>query len=97
MASETTKYYEKMTGTVPDTLWRTWNRDIQAAEQNRLKNPSVMDILGAQHQASNEQSDRNHIRAGASGSGSRQQWLHLALAIEEKQYVRWVISIFSYS
>lgn len=87
MVRETTQYYKMMSETVPEALRRIWNQEIEDAEQSRLKDPAVMDILGAQDVDTNPQSEGIHVQPLVSGSGpgSTERWLHLALAIEEKQ------------
>jgi hypothetical protein len=85
MSKATTVYYERISATVSEVLRRTWNQKITYAEKHRLENPSLMDILGAQEidadQRPVQRPDQNWLQATGSGN----QWLQLALAVEEKQ------------
>ena len=84
MVQETTQYYDQMTSIVPPVLKQKWEKDIIAAENKRLKKPSVMDIIGAQDLQSKMQSGPNPIDRPQ----TTLKWLDLALSMEERQYVK---------
>lgn len=80
------RYYEKLVEGINEIDLRQWEKDITHAESNRLRERNVMDILGAKplqraDTAANFQSDSGH------GSKSDDEWIQLAINIEEKQYV----------
>lgn len=79
MVRETSLYYDQMSSTVSQALRIEWEKKIIVAESKRLKNPSVMDILGARDV---------HIDPEPTDSGptrSDVDWLILSLSIEERQ------------
>ena len=53
--------------------------EIEAVEQSRLKDPAVMDILGAQNVDTNSQSKGIHVRLLGSRSRPGSTW-HRAMA-----------------
>ena len=80
MVRETILYYDQMTSMVAPTLKQKWEKEIVAAESQRLTKPSVMDIIGAQD---------IHIRptrSSADPDPKNTEWLDLALSMEERQY-----------
>jgi hypothetical protein len=82
MVQDTIHYYDQMTSIVAPALKRKWEREIVQAEHQRLENPSCMDIIGAQN---------IQIRLGPSPATQAEmntEWLDLALAMEERQYVK---------
>ena len=65
-------------------MTRQWERDIQVAESRRYEDPSAMDILGAREMDSaTNDPPPDETRLTQTGD----KWLHLALLIEEQQYV----------
>jgi hypothetical protein len=84
MARQANDYYHKMSSTISQTFLNTWEAAIQSAERHRVSDPSVMDMLGAQDVDPIAEPEPRRER----GSGQAQQWLQLAIAIEERQYVR---------
>ena len=85
MAGQANDYYNKMSSTISQTFLDTWEAAIRSAERHRVSNPSVMDMLGAQEIDPIPEAAPSQER----GSGQAQQWLQLAIAIEERQYV-WI-------
>ena len=82
MVQETSEYYKKISGTVPQQLRNLWNKAVQSAESSRMDDPTVMDIFGA------EEIEANIPPEPESDSGTPgARWLHLALSMEETQYV----------
>jgi hypothetical protein len=84
MVHSTSEYYTQFTSTVSAGALKKWTTEIELAESQRLKDPSVMDIMRAQQ----PEGTADPIQPGAdptraTGVGSR--WLSLALSIEEKQ------------
>ncbi len=81
MVRDTTLYYDQMSSTVSRALRNMWEAEITRAESQQLRNPSVMDIIGAQeiHKAR----DPNPTQSGRTQTDL--QWLDLALSIEERQ------------
>ena len=85
MVQDTTHYYDQMTSIVAPALKQKWEKEIFLAERQRFEKPSVMDIIGAQD---------IHIRPGprsAEQAEKNMDWLDLALAMEERQYVKFVV------
>ena len=60
MVRDTALYYDQMSSTVSRALRNMWEAEITRAESQRLRNPLVMDIIGAQeiHKAQ----DPNHSK-----------------------------------
>lgn len=81
MVQDTIHYYDQMSSIVAPALKQQWEKEIVGAESQRLKNPSVMDIIGA-HEI--------HFQSGPTSGEQPQknmEWLDLALSMEERQYV----------
>jgi hypothetical protein len=77
-------YYEKMVQGISNEDLVEWEEKIQTAESARMRDRSVMDILGAKEievevSAASQQSDPNLEH------GSVAEWIKLALDIEELQ------------
>lgn len=87
MLHKATEYYNKMTSSVPNDLLNTWLEAITLAESRRKLDRTVMDILCAK----SAQNDPQPLSLPDDSLVSADKWLHLALSIEERQYV------FSYS
>ena len=47
MVGETSLYYDQMSSMVPWALKNMWEAEISRTESQRVKDPSVMDIIGA--------------------------------------------------
>ena len=60
-----------------------WEAEIARAESQRVKNPSVMDIIGAQETQIDPSLDP--ILTESCRARTDVQWLNLALSIEERQ------------
>lgn len=91
MVQETNRIFDDMSSTVPQNFRHIWNEEITRAEKRRLQHPSAMDILGAKEMETDIESDRVWSVGAGAGSGTSgsadREWLTLALAIEERQYV----------
>jgi hypothetical protein len=83
MVWETSLYYDQMSSTVPRALRNMWEVEITRAESQRVENPSVMDIIGAQETQIDPGPDP--IPTQSSRTRTDVQWLNLALSIEERQ------------
>ena len=85
MIQTTSEYYAKFTSTISTGAVKKWTKDIETAESKRLKDPRVMDIMRA-HQPESS-SDPGYSGADPNRSSEMgNQWLQLALSIEERQY-----------
>lgn len=85
MVRDTVHYYDQMTSIVGPALKQKWEKEMLVAESQRLEKPSVMDIIGAQD---------IQIRSGPPSAEQPQrnmEWLDLALAMEERQYVMFCV------
>jgi hypothetical protein len=76
-------YFRKLIKGINVTDQEEWEKGIQDAESNRMRDRSVMDILGA-HQpedqsAAPSQTNSNMSRRSVAG------WIQLGIDIEEKQ------------
>jgi hypothetical protein len=87
MVQDTIHYYDQMTSIVAPALKQKWEKEILAAESRRLGKPSVMDIIGAQ--------DMNIRPSPIPAEPPRKdmEWLDLALAMEERQYMGFCLCI----
>ena len=82
MVPKTSDYYTQFSSTISSSAIKKWTKEITSAESRRLKNPQVMDIIGAhplQVNANLAQSDTNQLTMVGT------EWLDLALLIEERQ------------
>ena len=61
-----------------------WEHQISHAEQQRIQDITVMDIIGAS-KPSGEDRAQSGVTGGAIGVVA--EWIQLAIVIEEKQYV----------
>jgi hypothetical protein len=92
MVHTTSEYYTRFTSTVSAGDLKKWTKQIELAESRRLKDPHAMDIMRA------HQPVFNTDPAGSGSNPNRptgvvNEWLILALSIEENQYV----SVIGYS
>jgi hypothetical protein len=86
MVHTTSEYYSQFTSTISPNALKKWTKEITSAESRRLKDPRAMDIMRPQ---------QPEVNAGPAQSGSNpnrlpgigNEWLNLALSIEDKQYV----------
>jgi hypothetical protein len=82
MAKEATAYYDSLVRGIAPTDLQTWEEQIHEAEQHRLADRSVMDIIGAR---SSGDPDLIDSTVPGTARGPAQKWLSLALIIEQKQ------------
>ena len=80
MAQKTVAYFDSMSSTISAAARRTWDREISVAENQRLTNPSGMDILAA-HEADLSRTHATHAADQRSGP----KWLLMGLSMEEQQ------------
>ena len=86
MIQTTSEYYAKFTSTISAGAIKKWTKEIEAAESKQLKDPQLMDIM-CSHQPESG-SNPGHLGADSNRSSEMgNQWLQLALSIEERQYV----------
>ena len=81
MVHKTLEYYSLFSSTVSAGAIRKWTQDMTTAESRRLKNPEEMDIIGAQKHGFH--AEPAPTRLAVTGN----EWLNLALSMEERQYV----------
>ena len=81
MVQETQKYYDHITSSIAKADLASWSSSIKAAEEKRLDDPSVMDILGARRcdLSDHDNQTDNHLTSVAD------DWCRLALSVEERQ------------
>ena len=84
MVRVTKSYYEQMSATVTTAFRSKWEKDIRKAESDQLKNPSVMDVMGAKV-TKEKSTGQNPIPSRVDWGHSGSQWLSLAMSIEERQ------------
>lgn len=77
-------YYEKLVKGISDIDLKQWEKEIKTAEDTRLEDRSVMDILGAK-EPGHDQSTSAAASEGECEHGSDEEWIQLAMNIEEKQ------------
>jgi hypothetical protein len=81
---EADEYFEKMTTTIEKGMVDEWEAEMVTAEGERLHTPAAMDIMGTRLAAAvSNPSDRS----GENSSSAEEEWISLALAVEEKQCV----------
>jgi hypothetical protein len=81
MVVDTERYYNEITSTISLANLHLWEKSIMNAENNRLKNPAVMDILGAGVADSGTKIPVTSIIVATDG----ERWIELALVLEEMQ------------
>lgn len=81
MINEATKYFSQLSATIPQHERQSWEVEIQAAEANRLQDPSFMDVMGARQDPQSFNTEQTTIAGPAPGC----EWLLLALDMEERQ------------
>jgi hypothetical protein len=86
MVHRTSEYYTQFSSSITAGALKKWKQDVTLAESRRLVDPRAMDIIGVQEDNINA----DPARSGSDPNrliGAGPQWLKLALAIEETQYV----------
>lgn len=83
MHTETEVYFNKVTATLPIADRHIWERDVVAAEADRLVRADAMDILGA-NMAEPGISNEARPRQGATDG---ERWIELGLKMEQLQCV----------
>ena len=83
MVQDTSLYYDQMSLMVPRSLKNMWEAEIAHTESQRVKNPLVMDIIGARETQIDPSLDP--IPTESCCARTDVQWLNLALSIEEQQ------------
>lgn len=81
---EAEEYFEKMTDTIEKGSVEEWEAEIVIAERERFQTPAAMDIMGTRLAAAiNNSSDWTEENS----SSAEEEWITLALSVEEKQCV----------
>ncbi len=84
MVHKTSAYYAQFESTISPGALKKWTKEITSAESRRMKNPRVMDIIGAHlHQNNADPAQSESITNCYAGVGT--EWLDLAFSIEERQ------------
>jgi hypothetical protein len=81
MVEETINYYDRMTSTIAAADIKQWESEIIQAEEKRLIEPAVMDIIGAQRPDNfniDVPAEHHLVPVG-------EDWCRLALSVEERQ------------
>lgn len=81
MVQETNTYYDRMTSNISAADIAAWRKEIEQAEERRLVDPAVMDILGARRPDTIDievSADPHYAAVG-------EDWCRLALSVEERQ------------
>ena len=81
MVHKALEYYSLFSSTVSAGAIRKWTQDMTTAESRRLKNLEEMDIIGAQKHGFHAEPALTHLAVTGN------EWLNLALSMEERQYV----------
>jgi hypothetical protein len=84
MATAADEYYTMYTRGVAHADVAEWERQMKEAEDKRMQNRTVMDIIGAQEphpERGTQNVDSDLCR------GPVFEWIQLAIIIEEKQWV----------
>jgi len=68
---------------ISDVYQDKWEKEIKKAEEMRLEDPSVMDILGAKDLPKEDTTAAP--RENNSAHGKIEEWIQLGINIEEKQ------------
>jgi hypothetical protein len=84
MSLEAEKYFSRLTESAPMQLHQQWEKEIQDAEQHRLADPTVMDILQTRDAHYNNLSILDNEQQGCTPA---EKWIQMAIDIEEKQWV----------
>ena len=78
------QYYHKLVEGISDRDQEIWEKEIQHAEETRLHDRSVMDVLGAKEHPPEEAAASEHSK-DTFGNQTGNEWIHLGITIEEKQ------------
>jgi hypothetical protein len=77
-------YHKKLIEGISGVDLQTWEAEISRAEDMRKQDKSVMDIIGAKQPQCHD-ADGPEDAAGAKNADPPEQWLRLAIQIEQKQ------------
>jgi hypothetical protein len=83
MSGETKIYFSQLATSIKHSDRQRWEKEIKYAEDRRLDDPSVMDIMAAQ------QVDLDNLQLPRDMEGtiaSSAKWIQLAIDIEEAQF-----------
>lgn len=84
MADSTNEHYTTFTRGVPTADVMQWEKDMGDAEARRMQDRTVMDIIGATQPPAERSVQPMQWDIGR---GPIEEWIQLALTIEEKQSV----------
>jgi hypothetical protein len=79
------EYFEKLSATIDQKDIEKWLSEISNAESNRLETPEAMDVMGTRQVTAAGKSNPNLHSHEETSPG--EEWITLALTIEERQYV----------
>ena len=85
MSTSADQYYTNLIEGIPTHDVHEWQVQIEHAERHRMDDRSVMDIIGAANVTSAFNADSAPDEPVV---GVLAQWLQLAIAIEEQQWVK---------
>ena len=80
-------YYEALIPEITHQDLSEWEEGILYAEGRRLKDISVMDVLGSKGPTITEES----VPKDSQAHGPIAEWMQMALQIEEKQFVKIIV------
>jgi hypothetical protein len=81
MQAETEAYFNEMSAGLSNADCAQWEKEILAAEADRLRRPAAMDILGARSAEPGADDDSRPRQA----TTDAEQWIELALMMEQWQ------------
>ena len=81
MQAETNAYFKEMTAGISAAYCAKWDKEILAAEAERLTRPAVMDILGAR----SAEPDEANVAQPRQVNTDAERWIELALSMEQWQ------------
>ena len=81
MQAETNAYFKEMTAGISAANCAKWDKEILAAEAERLTRPAVMDILGAR----SAEPDEANVAQPRQVNTDAERWIELALSMEQWQ------------
>ena len=85
-------YFEQLSASSPESDRQHWETEIKNAEDSRMQNPELMDILGARSVHLDEGAT-SHDMSNQQTNTQVEEWIRLGLDMEEKQCVRCPYSI----
>ena len=84
-STEATQRFEKMSRTLQAQNIEQWEHEIETAERDRYQNPAAMDMMAARQLRSDH--DVSLPSQSQENSSAAEEWIIIALSIEERQLV----------